>query len=102
MVGEMRLAREIFSCGRSSFWRFASLAPNDLYPKVVNSGAGPAVDVRVSIALEPDGPSAKYSAPVMPPGREAGVIVKDQSDRITAFAAYSPYPTLRMKGTSGG
>jgi hypothetical protein len=98
MVVEMRRAREL-QVRPVLVPAIRVLGPNDFYPKVANTGAGAAIDVRVTLTLEPDGPAAGYSAPVMTPGSDAGVIVRDGSRKIMHIDDYASFSTVRMRGT---
>jgi hypothetical protein len=97
MVREMRAAREV-QVRPKVILGIRILGPSDFYPKVVNAGAGPALDLRAAIALEPDGPSAEYASAFMTPGRDQGIILASESGRMTHIDEYRPFSTLRMTG----
>jgi hypothetical protein len=97
MVREMREAREV-QLRPKIILGIRILGPNDFYPKVMNAGGGPALDLRVRVALEPNGPSGDYATAFMAPGRDAGVILATESGRVTHIDEYKPFRTLRMKG----
>ena len=81
MIREMRLSREV-AVRPKVVPGVQILGPSNLYPRVANLGGGPAIDVRVSFTLEPEGPSTDYRVPYMRPGHAAGVMLIGEKGKI--------------------
>lgn len=50
---------------------FRVLGPANLYPRVMNMGAGQQIEVKVKMTLEPDGPSRERPFTICRPNRSA-------------------------------
>jgi hypothetical protein len=100
MVGEMRAARraQVQPLVAPSLKRIGG---DGLLPRVVNAGTGPAINVGVEVQLVPDGPSARYFMPMLPPGRGETFVLTDPQTQEIIYDAdrLRPYTGLTVRGT---
>lgn len=96
-VEEMRRAREIQVMPKL-IPAIEKLGPVALLPRVVNMGAGSALQVRLKVALEPDGPSTDYTAPFMSPGRGVSLFLRNESGYLTELTDFEPFESFRVEG----
>jgi hypothetical protein len=96
-VKEMRLAREA-QVTPKLIGAIEKLGYDSMLPRVVNMGVGPAIDVKLTMTLEPDGPSVPYRAPFMSPGRGASLIPKGDTEYLVLINEFEPYETFLIEG----
>jgi hypothetical protein len=77
------------------------MAANAFTPKVLSAGPGSAFDVRVTLTLEPDGPSADFVAGVLSPGRGQALLFRERAagEVMVKVDELSRFGQLRLTGS---
>jgi hypothetical protein len=103
MVREMRAARSA-QVAPVLVPTLMKLGGGGLLPRLVNAGVGPALRVRVVLALEPSGPNGAYQASFVSPGRGQVLLMEKPSaggahkEYVTDAEDLAPFTSLHLTG----